>query len=71
MKHLKNCAAVVFLVVLCGCASGGGNRYASEQIVVDHEYVQAVNDVSRKSGVRVTWVNPPTKRVPADSEIDR
>ena len=71
MKRLKNCAAAVFLVVLCGCASSGNSRYADEKFVVDQEYVQAVNHMSRQSGVRVTWINPPTKRVAVDSDIER
>lgn len=71
MMRLMNCAAAVFLVALCGCASSGNSRYANEKLVVDQEYVQAVDHASRQSGVRVTWINPPTKRVPVDSDIER
>jgi hypothetical protein len=72
MKRSMSCAAAVFLVVmLAGCASTRTSRIADEKIVVDQEYVQAVNYASRQSGVRVTWINPPTKRVPVDSDINR
>jgi hypothetical protein len=71
MKRSMSCAAAVFLVLLlAACASTRPSRIAHEKIVVDQEYVQAVNYSSRQSGVRVTWVNPPTKRVPIDSEVD-
>ncbi|SFM96202.1 hypothetical protein [Dokdonella immobilis] len=71
MKRLMVPATAVFILVLAGCASNGGSRFVKEEkFVVDTEYVDAVNHVSRQTGVRVTWVNPPTKRVPADSGID-
>ena len=64
-------AAAVLILVLAGCASNGSSRFAKEEkFVVDQAYVDAVNQVSRQTGVRVTWVNPPTKRVPADTGID-
>lgn len=58
------------LVLLSGCASNGSSRYANQQrFVVDQAYVDAVDHASRRAGVQVTWVNPPTKRmsVAADS----
>lgn len=71
MNRTVSCAAALFLVILSGCASGGDSRYAREyKFVVDQEYVNAVDYASRQNGVRVTWVNPPTKRVPADEGID-
>jgi hypothetical protein len=71
MKRLMVPAAAVLVLVLAGCASNGGSRFAKEEkFVVDQAYVDAVNHVSRQTGVRVTWINPPTKRVPVDSGID-
>ena len=71
MKRLMVPAAAVFILVLAGCASNGSSRFAKEEkFVVDQEYVDAVNHVSRQTGVRVTWINPPTRRVPDDSGID-
>lgn len=71
MIRLISCAAALSLVVLCGCASSGSSRYAKEyKYVVDQEYVNAVDYASRQNGVRVTWVNPPTKRVPVKDDID-
>jgi ABC-type oligopeptide transport system substrate-binding subunit len=69
MKRQFFSAVAVVLMVLPGCASNSGSRYASEKkYVVDQAYVNAVNYASRQSGVRVTWVNPPTKRVPVDGD---
>ncbi|HMM65579.1 MAG TPA: hypothetical protein PKC03_01440 [Dokdonella sp.] len=72
MNRLIPCTAALLLVILCGCASDGSSRYAREhKFVIDQAYVNAVNHASRQNGVRVTWVNPPTRRVPVDEGIDR
>lgn len=64
---MLGCSGLV-LLLLAGCASSGGNRYASEEkFVVDKAYVAAVERTARDRGVRVQWVNPPTKRVAAVS----
>jgi hypothetical protein len=69
MKRQFYSAVAVVLLVLPGCASNSGSRYAKEEkFVVDQAYVDAVNKVSRQTGVRVTWVNPPTRRVPVDGD---
>jgi uncharacterized protein YcfL len=69
MKRQFFSAVAVVLLVLPGCASNSGSRFAKEEkFVVDQAYVDAVNYASRQSGVRVTWVNPPTKRVPIDGD---
>jgi hypothetical protein len=62
--------AFAFIVLLLpACASTSASRYGKEEkFVVDQAYVNAVNYASRQSGVRVTWVNPPTKRVPVDGD---
>ncbi|MEP6882682.1 MAG: hypothetical protein ABI866_11860 [Dokdonella sp.] len=59
----------IALLLVSACANSGNTRYATEQkFVVDQQYVDAVNHASRQAGVRVTWVNPPTKRVPAGGD---
>jgi hypothetical protein len=69
MKRQFYSAVAVVLLVLPACASNSGSRYAKEEkFVVDQAYVDAVNKVSRQTGVRVTWVNPPTRRVPVDGD---
>ena len=68
MKQFLGLAGIsVALLLLSGCASDGNTRYANEQkFVVDQAYVSAVNRASRRSGVQVTWVNPPAVRAPVD-----
>lgn len=72
MKQTFGLAAVsLALLLLSGCASNASSRYATEQkFVVDQHYVDAVNHANRQAGVRVTWVNPPTKRAALGSERD-
>lgn len=63
-------ATTLALLMLSACASSGGSRYGAEQrIVVDQAYVDAVDHASRRAGVRVMWINPPTKRVPVDDDV--
>lgn len=65
-------AISALLLLLSGCASSRDTRFANERkFVIDQEYVDAVDYASRQAGVRVTWVNPPTKRVPVDGDIKR
>lgn len=62
-------AVLVALTLLSGCASSGSSRYSAERkFVVDQVYMDAVDRASRQSGVRVTWVNPPTKRAPIEDD---
>ncbi len=69
MKRQWFAVIAVFLMVLPGCASNARSHYANNQrIVVDEQYVNEVNNVSRKTGVSVTWVNPPTRRVPVEGD---
>lgn len=58
------------LLMLSACASNS-SRYSLEQkFDVDQHYVATVNNASRLAGVRVTWVNPPTKRVATEVATD-
>ncbi|HET9032980.1 MAG TPA: hypothetical protein VFN25_08750 [Dokdonella sp.] len=69
MKRQLFSVVTVFLMVLPGCASTGSSRYADKGLfTIDQEYVDTVDRTSRQLGVRVTWVNPPTKRVPVEGE---
>ncbi len=71
MKRQLFVVVVVFLMVLPACASHGRTQYANDShIVVDQQYVNEVNAFSRKTGVSVTWINPPTKRVPFKDKSD-
>ncbi len=62
------CTFMVMLpVVLAGCASSSmvkteAPQHAPQKITLDKDYVGAVNMVARQRGVRVTWINPPTRR---------
>ena len=62
-------------VLLAACASSGGMASApmaspsyqvGEQVVMDVQYVGAVEQTARRRGVSVHWVNPPQKRIPAE-----
>lgn len=71
MKRQWFAAIAAVLMVLPACATDGRSQFArNERIVVDAQYVNEVNIASRNTGVNVTWVNPPTKRVPLDSNSD-
>lgn len=60
-------ASVLFLA---GCASSSSRFAKEDKFEIDHEYVAAVSQAGRQLGVRITWVNPPTKRVERKSEIN-
>ena len=63
-RHSFSLVAVSVLV-LSACASNGPAQFANDsRVVVDQQYVNEINSASRKIGVDVTWINPPTKRVP-------
>ena len=50
-------------LLLAGCASTGTSSVATSQsIVVDGDYVAAVEKKAKPAGVRVVWVNPPKRR---------
>lgn len=71
MKRQVFIVVAVCLMVLPACASNGRTQYASDaRIVVDQQYVNEVNNVSRNTGVSVTWINPPTKRIPLIDNSD-
>ena len=65
-------AAAPLLLGACATTdemAGGpaGTLVADTAVVVDEEYVQTVNHIAKKRGLRVVWVNPPTKKVDRDT----
>ena len=60
-SRVKTVAAVVAVALLAGCASSGssmavrGDGYKR----TDADYVTAVEQLAKRRGVRVLWVNPP------------
>jgi len=60
-------------VVVAGCASSMEKDSAAltpaakpGSVVVDAEYMAAVEQVARRRNIGVVWVNPPSKRVAGD-----
>lgn len=58
-------------LVLAGCATTGSTAsvqpaaapsVAGDQFEQDSSYVQRVEQIARRRGIGVTWVNPPVKR---------
>lgn len=56
-------AAIVLAVTAAGCSSASRPRQSNERVVIDTDKVAAVEKTARETGVDVTWVNPPRKRV--------
>ena len=57
-------------LLLAACASGGmtravpePNRSAPNAVVENAEYIAYVEELARRRGVDVQWVNPPVRRV--------
>jgi hypothetical protein len=70
---LRSGFCAVALLALAGCATDGGmaSRHSEpaliqkgERVVTDTEYVMVVEDIARRRGVSVHWLNPPMKRIP-------
>lgn len=64
MSATRIALAATALVVLAGCASDGSARLNRHEGVMrnDAEYIGAVEQIARRRGVRVVWMNPPEKR---------
>jgi hypothetical protein len=58
---LRAIGAYGFLVSLSGCASFAS--LSGEQVVPDQAKMERIERASRQAGLRVVWINPPTKRV--------
>ena len=72
MQKLLVCAAAILVAGLSACTttSGSSARMArADRAEVDYDQVAAINELSLRRGVNVTWVNPPLKRVPAKSGL--
>lgn len=65
-------------VLLTACASSGGmassqpasSYHPPEKVTRDERYVAMVERVARRRGVKVHWINPPTRRVDAAGQAD-
>jgi hypothetical protein len=70
MKRIGFFAAALVLLVLPACASNGGSRssVAGHQ-VIDQEKMNRIDEISLGRGVKTTWINPPTRRIPAHDGI--
>jgi len=64
MSATRLAIATAALAVLAGCASDGQARLsrADEKGLSDAEYIGAIEQIARRRGVRVVWMNPPDKR---------
>ncbi len=68
MNRFSKIAAASMVMLLPACASTqkttyNGTPMQSDAIVVDQQYVAAVERMARQRGTHVTWVNAPRKRV--------
>jgi hypothetical protein len=60
MKRLLVCLS--FGLVLAGCASAPPSSQSGSE--VDHQQMATVERAAARSGVRVIWLNAPTKKLP-------
>jgi ABC-type sugar transport system substrate-binding protein len=65
------CALAALAVLATGCATTSestahapapASAPGTRMIEQDHAYMQQVEQVARRRGIGVTWVNPPMKR---------
>jgi hypothetical protein len=56
--------AAAALVLFAGCASSGSAQVARRDVAPgsDTAYISAVEQIAKRRGVRVVWMNPPEKR---------
>lgn len=72
MKALRWAIPCICAVGLASCATTDASSYRSAdagtqgKFVDDDAYIAAVEHMASRSGVRVHWVNPPSKRVDKD-----
>lgn len=68
MNRFSRIAAASMVMLLPACASTQKTTYKdapmrNDAIVVDQQYVAAVERIARQRGTQVTWINAPRKRV--------
>jgi len=61
-QSLSLLALIIAALMLSACA---GTARTHDKIVDDAEQISVVERSARMSGIQVTWVNPPKKRVSA------
>jgi hypothetical protein len=54
-------AAPIAALAFTGCATTPAQSAANSE--VDAQHMAAVNDITRSFGVKVIWVNPPTRPI--------
>ncbi len=63
MRTISFLTTVAVIALSAGCASTGGTPVAASQksadLQPDYELMARVEQVARKRGVHVAWVNPP------------
>ena len=55
-------AALVLLLAACASTETAMHPASQTSITQDGTYVAVVENIAKKRGVRVVWVNPPDKR---------
>jgi hypothetical protein len=60
----RTALAAAAVVLLAGCASDGTARLNRHEGVMrdNAEYIGTVEQIARRRGVRIVWMNPPEKR---------
>ena len=71
MRKLLACTAAVLALGVSACTSTGSSARTvrTDRAEIDYDQVAAVNELSLRRGVDVTWINPPVKRVPVKSGL--
>jgi hypothetical protein len=64
MSATRTVLAAAAMVMLAGCASDGSAKLTRHEGVMRNnaEYMGAVENIARRRGVRIVWMNPPEKR---------
>lgn len=70
MPRLALVAIALSAVALTGCATTAESTAAApppadtgaQTVTQDHAYMQQVEQIARRRGIGVTWINPPIKR---------
>jgi hypothetical protein len=63
MKAVRIVMGGIALAMLASCATTSDLAGNDVRIVQDDEYVAIVEEIAKRRGVRVQWVNPPDRRV--------
>lgn len=70
MRSILILALAMAGALLAGCASTGASGYSSgpgTRLTADEAYIARVEQIARRRGIEIVWVNYPKHRVPTDS----